>query len=129
MEEYTVSFLQPTQVVLSSLAAAPRDDDGNKYISEALEIFPASVTDGVLVKDAYLFLECSLLKIYDDFDENSLIAGRILAAHIQEDLLRMIDRDDQELLYQAPLLAYLNPGRYANIRETYSFPFHDGMQK
>ena len=127
--EFSVSFLRPTQVILSSLAAAPRDDDGNKYYASAFDTFPAADIDGILVQDAYLFLECSLLRIYDDFEENSLIAGQVLAAHVAEEYLRINDGDDQEILYQAPLLAYLNPGRYASIQQTYSFPFHEGMKK
>lgn len=33
------------------------------------------------------------------------------------------ERDDQDLIHGSPLLAYLNPGRYAAIGESYSFPY------
>jgi hypothetical protein len=94
-----------------------------------LDTFPAVSIDGILVKDAYLFLECELLQLYDDFEENSLIAGRIVTAQVDMDHLRSTDRDDQDIPHQTPLLAYLNPGRYASIQQTFSFPFHEGMQK
>ena len=81
------------------------------------------------MSDAYLFLECELIQLYDDFEENSLIAGRIVMAQVDVDHLRTTDRDDQDIMQQIPLLAYLNPGRYAQIQQTFSFPFHEGMQK
>lgn len=54
---------------------------------------------------------------------NSLIVGRILAAHVHEDFLHVSEIGDQDLIHESPLLAYLNPGRYASIVESYSFPF------
>lgn len=38
----------------------------------------------MLLEDGYLFLECALESIVDDFEENALIAGRIVAAHSTE---------------------------------------------
>jgi hypothetical protein len=64
---FTVSYPRPTQVLLASLAAAPRDTDGSKLAADALPTFPASEVDGVFVEDAYLFLECALDRIADDF--------------------------------------------------------------
>jgi hypothetical protein len=52
-----------------------------------------------------------------------LIVGRISAAHAHEDALRTSDRDDQEVIHGAPLLAYLSPGRIATIQDSFSFPF------
>lgn len=122
-EVFTVSYPRPTQVVLASLAAAPREGGFIKSSLEELRTFPASVIDGIFIEDAYLFLECMLDRIIDDFGDNSLIVGRILAAHVHEDFLRVSERDDQDLIHESPLLAYLNPGRYASIAESYSFPF------
>jgi len=126
---FTVSYPRPTQVVLASLAAAPRGDDGSKLAMGVLPTFPASEVDGVFIEDAYLFLECALDRIADDFGENSLIVGRIVAAHAREDYLRASERDDQDLIHDSPLLAYLNPGRYASIGESYSFPFPAGFMR
>jgi flavin reductase (DIM6/NTAB) family NADH-FMN oxidoreductase RutF len=68
---FTVSYPRPTQIVLASLAASPREGDGTKPSVYALPAFPASEVDGVFVEDAYLFLECALDRIVDDFGENS----------------------------------------------------------
>lgn len=120
---FTVSYPRPTQLVLTSLAAAPRCGDDSKPSLLALPTFPASQVDGVFVSDAYLFLECTLDRIVDGFGVNSLIIGRIIAAHAHEDALRGAERDDQDVIHQAPLLSYLAPGRIARIDESYSFPF------
>ncbi|MGE0826249.1 MAG: flavin reductase [Candidatus Binatia bacterium] len=120
---FTVSYPRPSQLVLASLAAAPRCGDDEKPSLLALPTFPASQVDGVFVSDAYLFLECTLERIVDGFGDNSLIVGRIVAAHAHDDALRTSDRDDQDVISQAPLLAYLSPGRIARIAESFSFPF------
>ncbi|HJY81274.1 MAG TPA: flavin reductase [Candidatus Binatia bacterium] len=120
---FTVSYPRPTQLVITSLAAAPRCGDDAKPSLLALPTFPASQVDGVFVEDAYIFLECRLERIIDGFGVNSLITGRIVAAHVHEDVLRTSEHDDQELIHAAPLLAYLYPGRIAHIASSYSFPF------
>ncbi len=126
---FTVSYPRPTQVVLASLAAAPRESDGSKLAIDVLPTFPAGEVDGVFIEDAYLFLECAIDRIVDAFGENSLIVGRIVAAHAREDYLRASDRNDQDLIYGSPLLAYLNPGHYALVGESYSFPFPAGFMR
>lgn len=120
---FTVSYPRPTQLVLTSLAAAPRCGDNEKPSLLALPTFPAQKVDGVFVKEASLFLECKLDRIIDGFGVNSLIVGRIVAAHAYEDILRTSDRDDQDVLNAAPLLAYVSPGRIAQIKDSFSFPF------
>ncbi len=124
---FTVTYPRPTQIVLTSLAATPREDDGRKPAISSLATFPARELDGVFVSDGYLFLECALERVVDDFGDNSLIAGRIVAAHIRPDYLRVSDKDDQDLIHEFPLLAYLSPGRYSSVRESYSFPFPAGF--
>jgi flavin reductase (DIM6/NTAB) family NADH-FMN oxidoreductase RutF len=109
--------------VLASLAASPREADATKPTLYALPTFPASEVDGIFIEDAYLFLECVLDRIVDDFGENSLIAGRVVAAHVREDYLRASERDDNDLIHESPLLAYLSPGRYARVHDSNSFPF------
>jgi flavin reductase (DIM6/NTAB) family NADH-FMN oxidoreductase RutF len=126
---FTVSYPRPTQAVLAGLAASPREADGAKPSVDALGTFPASEVDGVLLEDAYLHLECVLDRIVDDFEENGLICGRIVAAHVEEDYLRASDRDDNDLVYASPLLAYLSPGRYARVAESNSFPFPSGFMR
>jgi flavin reductase (DIM6/NTAB) family NADH-FMN oxidoreductase RutF len=125
---FTVSFPRPDQVVLTSLSAAPRTSDDCKPSLMALPTFPSSVVDGVLLDGAYLFLECELDRIIDGFGENSLIAGKVIAAQVDERVLRVSDLDDQDLISHAPLLAYLPPGRYATIEQSSTFPFHTGCR-
>lgn len=125
---FTVSFLHPKQVLSASLAAAPRDALNQKPALQALETLPATVVEGRLLADATLCLECQILKIVDGFGDNSLIAGEIVAAQVDESALRTTDEDDQDILMRSPLLAYLSPGRYATINNSYSFPFHAGFQ-
>jgi flavin reductase (DIM6/NTAB) family NADH-FMN oxidoreductase RutF len=120
---FTVSYPRPTQLVLTSLAAAPRCGDDEKPSLLALPTFPAQKVDGVFVRDAALFLECELDRIIDGFGVNSLIVGRVVAAYAHEDSLRTSDRDDQDVLQSAPLLAYVSPGRIAQVKDSFSFPF------
>jgi len=126
---FTVSYPRPDQLVLTSLAASPRCDDDEKPALSVLPVFPASRVDGVLVAGCYLYLECEMDRIVDGFGVNSLIIGRIVAARVAEDSERIDDGDDQSLVYQAPLLAYLHPGRFARVGDTLSFPFPAGMKK
>lgn len=127
---FTVSYLRPSQMLEASLAAAPRcGDDGVKPGLSAIGQFKAARVDGVFVEDGYLYLECELERLVDNLGPNSLIIGRIVAAHVHENSLRGNDRDDQDLIYQSPMLAYLHPGRFATIDATRSFPFPVGMKK
>ncbi len=126
---FTVTYPRPSQVVLTSLAAAPRDDDDTKPVLALLPTRPARTMDGIFVEDGYLFLECALDRIVDDFGENSLIAGRVLAAQVAEDALRHFEREDADVLLAAPLLAFLAPGRYAEIRSAHAFPYPAGFMR
>jgi flavin reductase (DIM6/NTAB) family NADH-FMN oxidoreductase RutF len=126
---FTVSFPRPDQVLSTSLAAAPRCDDGAKHALAALPVFPARVVDGVLLHGAYLFLECELERVVDGFGENSLVAGRVVAAHVVAGALRDADHDDAELLAREPLLCYLHPCRFARVADTFAFPFHAGFRR
>ncbi|MGB5635089.1 MAG: flavin reductase [Waterburya sp.] len=128
-QSFSVSFPRPEQVILTSLGAAPRCEDDSKPALAVLPTFPTSVIDSIFLQDAYLFLECKLERIVDGFGENSLIAGQIVAAYVQPEALRVSDQDDRDLLLQAPLLAYLSPGRYAKIEQSFSFPFHQGFKQ
>jgi flavin reductase (DIM6/NTAB) family NADH-FMN oxidoreductase RutF len=128
-EAFTVSVPSPSQIVLTSLSAAPRCENDTKPSLAALPTIPANQIDGVFLKNSYLCLECILDRILDGFGENSLIVGKIIAAHIQEQALRLSDQDDQDVLSHSPLLAYLYPGRYITIDHSFSFPFHSGFKR
>ncbi len=126
---FTVSYLRPDQVVLSSLTAAPRCEDDSKPIVEALDTFPAGESGDAFVRGGYLYLECRTHTITDGFGTNSLIVGEITAAYADEDALRISDGDDQAAVERSPLLAYVAPGRWSEIRTTLSFPFPAGFER
>ncbi len=126
---FTVTYPRPGQLVLTSLAAAPRYGDDGKPSLAALPVFPAEKVDGVLVEGGAVFLECELDRMVDGFGVNSLVIGRIVAARVAEDAQRNDDVDDQSLVHEAPVLAYLHPGRFAPIGDSLSFPFPAGMKK
>ena len=121
--QFAVSYARPNQAVLASLAASPRCEDGSKPITAALPVMTAQQVDAPLLEDSYLYLECELNRIYDDFGINSLITGRIIAARVAEDALRESDRDDQDLIHDSPLLTYLYPGRFASVDRSQQLPF------
>lgn len=127
---FTVSYPRPEQVVVTSLAAAPRcDGEQDKPSLLALPVFPAQVVDGVLVEGCPLYLECWLDRTVDDLDGNSLLMGRMAAAHVHVDALRGEDREDNELIHDHPLFAYLHPGRFAVIDQSLGFPLPAGFRR
>jgi len=127
--EFTVSYPNPDQVLSASLAASPRCGQGEKPALEVLDVEPAQVVDGVLVTGAGVQLECRLERIIDGLGENSLIIGRIVAARVAEEAERARDRDDNELINHAPLLAYLYPARFAVIDHSQGFPMPQGFKR
>lgn len=127
--QFAVSYMRPDQTVLASLAASPRCEDGSKPITQALPTTNAEKVSAPLVEGGYLYLECELDQIVDDLGENSLIIGRIVGVQVAEDALRSSDQDDEDLLMSAPLLAYLYPGRFSEIRNTTQLPFPAGFKR
>ncbi len=126
---FTISFPRPDQVLATSLTAAPRCGVDSKPSLAALRTFPASTVEGVLLEDAYLYLECRLDRIVDGFGRNSLIVGEIVAAQADRWALRVADRDEQDVIAKVPLLVYLAPGRWAKVDQSFSFPFHAGFKR
>jgi flavin reductase (DIM6/NTAB) family NADH-FMN oxidoreductase RutF len=126
---FTVSYPRLTEVLLASLAAAPRCEDRSKPTLVVLPTFPARQVEGVLVKECYLFLECTLHSVCDGFGPNSLIIGNVVAATAHEDALRSEERDEADQIFNFPLLAYLSPGRVAEIRQSTAFPFPKGFTR
>lgn len=127
---FTVSYPRPDQVVMASLAASPRcGSPGKKPIVSNLNTVPAEMIDGVLLEESYLWLECSLDRIIDGFGVNSLIVGQVLTAKADPRIMKTSDYDDQDLLGEAPMLAYLPPDRFSELNESYSFPFPANFEK
>ncbi len=128
---FTVSFPRPEQISETSLAATSRESGGGeeKPVLRNLPVLPAAHVDGVLLAGARLMLECELHQVVDGLGENSLIIGRVVAAHAAEDALHLSDADQQQRIAEAPLLAYISPGRYAEVAETHAFPFPANFNK
>lgn len=127
--QFTVTFPWADQVLLASLAAAPRGEDDTKPSLAALPTRPAEQVDGAFLEQGHLFLECELHRLVEGFGENCLIAGKVVAAQVHRRALRASDEDDQEVLRRAPLLAYVQPGRFTEISQALSFPFPAGFKK
>jgi flavin reductase (DIM6/NTAB) family NADH-FMN oxidoreductase RutF len=125
---FTVSWPRPEQLLEASLAAAPRYPAEGKPALDVLKTVPARRVTGVLLADAWLHLECITDRVVDDLGNNSLVIGRIVAASVDEDSLRAPDRDDRDLIYATPLLAYLHPGRCTEISDSRAFPFSVGTR-
>ena len=127
--EFSVTYVRPSQTLLASLAATPRCDDGSKPVTQVLPTIDCARIDAPLVEGGYLFLECELERIDDDLGENSLIIGHIVAARAAAEILRADDRDDGELVDASPLLAYLYPGRFAEISHSNQLPFPSDFKR
>ncbi len=127
-ESFTVSYVRPDQVVLASLAAAPRCEDGSKSALQAVPTIPSPSSSGIFLRDSYLLLDCELDRIVDGFGRNSLIAGKVVEAYAHRDALRGDDRDDQDVLGASPLFAYLHPNRFAQITTSQAFPLPAGFR-
>jgi len=126
---FTVSFPRPSQLLFMSLAASPRCDAGAKPVLQAFSTFKASKIDGAFVEDASVFLECEHFKTVEGFGSNSLITGKVIAAYADESALRVSDADEQQIIHDSPLFAYLPPSRFASIDTSNSFPFPADMKK
>jgi len=126
---FTVSYPRPDQVLVTSLTAAPRCE-GVEHTPglEDLPTLPAESVDGIVLRDAYLVLECELEQVIDGFGSASLMVGRIVAARAARDALRASEVSDEDVVRRAPLLAYLSPGRFAAIEESRAFPFPAGFE-
>jgi flavin reductase (DIM6/NTAB) family NADH-FMN oxidoreductase RutF len=125
---FTVSYPKPSQVLHASLAASPRQE-GHKPVLDYMTTFPAQRVDGVFIEEAYLYFECRHFKTVDGFGPNCLITGEIVAAYAEPGFLRSSEFDDQELVHDSPLFAYLAPGRFAAIATSNAFPFPANMKK
>lgn len=126
---FTVSYPRPDQLVHTSLAASPRCADGSKPAAAVLPTRPARTVNGVLVDGAWLALECEFERVVEGFGENGLVVGRVVAAWADPAALRDADREPEQVLAQAPLLAYVHPGRFAEIASALSFPFPQDMRR
>jgi flavin reductase (DIM6/NTAB) family NADH-FMN oxidoreductase RutF len=120
---FTVSYPRPEQVVQVAVASSFRCDEHDSEVLESLPTVPATRGDAVLLRDAYLHLECELLKIVDGFGRTRLVTGEVITARVHQDVRLRVDRDTQDVILNNQLLAYVHPGRVTKIRHTHALPF------
>jgi flavin reductase (DIM6/NTAB) family NADH-FMN oxidoreductase RutF len=126
---FTVSYPTPDQIVQISFSSAPRSADDTKPSLEAIATVPARVVEGSLMEGSRVHLECVLERTVDGLGPNSLVIGRVVAAAVDETALRVLDREDERVISDAPLLAYLQPDRFSVIDDSRSFPFYSGWSR
>jgi flavin reductase (DIM6/NTAB) family NADH-FMN oxidoreductase RutF len=130
-KRFSVSFLKPDQILLSSLAAIPRSSV-NSFSQEVTEHIPTVKNEdgtAIYLKDSYVMLDCDLHRIIDGFDDYSLITGKVKSAMVHKDYKIISDKGQQKHIYDHPLLAYIAQGRFASIKETMSFPYPKDFQR
>lgn len=120
---FTVSWPGPQQIVKASAAASPRCEDGEKTALRGISTLDAKQVDGVLVEGSRFHLECELDRVVEDFGEESLVIGNIVAAHAAKGALRGDSQRDDRLVHDQPLLAYLHPSQFALVDHSTAFPF------
>lgn len=126
---FTVSYPRPEDVLETSLAAAPRNTEGEKISLTEIETVDADTVDAPAVDGAYGVLECELDRIVEGFDGAGLIAGEVRAKYVHTDAYRSDDVEPEELLQRAPALAHLYPDRFTEVSETRAFPFPEGFER
>ena len=127
---FTVSFPKSQEIIMTSIAASPRCHDS--YTESMLSRIPHFMSPGIdapMVKNSYLYLDCSLEKVVGGFDEYCLIAGKITGAYLDPAYKVYAESDHQKMIYDNPLLAYLPDKRFAIIKKTLAFPFPEGFKK
>lgn len=130
-KKFTVSFVKPDNLVLASLAASPKcgPDSEVKKVVSAMPTFKSNNVDAPFLQNSYLYLDCRLNKIIDGFGRNSLIIGNITHAFAEPDALRKSDIDDAEVIQKNPMIVYLPPNRFAEIKDSQAFPFPKDFKK
>lgn len=141
-KEFSVTYPLADDVLLTSLAASPREPDDTKPALRAHPTLEATEIDTPLFAEGYLFLECRLDRIVDIGGEDagdgaeddvagldSLILGQIVAARARRDALRLRDGQRAETVARLGLPVFLSPDRFARIGESRAFPFPAGFRR
>jgi len=129
--QFTISVIKPDQIVLASLTASPYHDkqvDGETLIDK-IPTIKAKEIDALFMKDSYVFLECTLDRIIDDYGKNSLIIGKVIQAYVDENVLIHEDSENENTIQNHRLLVYVTPGRFASVENTIAFPFPKDFSK
>ena len=122
-ESFTVSWPDPEQIVMTSAAASPRCEDGEKKTMLGLPTVSGTEVDAQLLDGGRLQLECRLDRVVDDLGEDGLVLGRIVAARANPEALRKQEVPDGSLMHDHPLLAYLHPSQFAVVGKSAGFPY------
>jgi len=128
-QAFTVSWPGPKHIVMTSAAATPRCEDGEKKAMHGLPTIPAKEVDGVLLEGCTFYIECRLERVIEDLDTDHLVVGKIAAAWADREALRNPEVTDTELVHEHPILAYLHPSQFANIETSFGYPFSKGFTR
>jgi flavin reductase (DIM6/NTAB) family NADH-FMN oxidoreductase RutF len=126
---FTVSWPGPRQIVMTSAAAAPRCEDGEKKTLKGLPTIAAKQVDGQWLADCSLTVECRLDRVIDDLGDDDLVIGRVVAAWASPDAMRNAKTPDRQVVHEHPILAYLHPSQFATIDKSVGFPFPKGFTR
>ena len=85
--------------------------------------------ENIFVADSYLFLECDLHKIFDGFDDYSIITGTVEKAFVHKKYKIHSDQGQQGRIYENPLLVYVAQGRFAKVHETMAYPYPKDFER
>ena len=129
--KFSVSYVKPDQILLSSIAAMPRCsvEDYPRDVVQHIPTVTSEDGDHLFVEDSYLFLECDVHKIFDGFDDYSIITGTVEKAFVHKDFMIHSDQGQQARIYKNPLLVYAAPGRFAEIHETMAYPYPKDFER
>lgn len=130
-EKFSVSYVKPDQILLSSIAAIPRCavDDYPRDVVQHIPTVTSQDGENIYVEDSYLFFECKLHKIFDGFDDYSIITGTVEKAFVHKDYMIHSDQGQQGQIYRNPLLVYVAQGRFAEIHETMAYPYPKDFER
>jgi flavin reductase (DIM6/NTAB) family NADH-FMN oxidoreductase RutF len=114
---------------MTSAAAAPRCEDGEKKTLKGLPTVAAKQVDGEWLAGCSLNVECRLDRVIDDLGDDDLVIGRVVAAWASPDAMRSAKTPDRQIVHEHPLLAYLHPSQFATIDKSVGFPFPKGFTR
>jgi flavin reductase (DIM6/NTAB) family NADH-FMN oxidoreductase RutF len=130
-KRFSVSYVKPDQILLSSIAAIPRCsvEDFPRDVIQHIPTMTSEDGQSIFVEDSYLCFDCDLHEIYDGFDDYSIITGTIRTAFVHKDYKIYSDQGQQGRIYDNPLLVYLAHGRFAEVRKTMAYPYPKDFQR
>jgi flavin reductase (DIM6/NTAB) family NADH-FMN oxidoreductase RutF len=129
--KFSVSYVKPDQILLSSIAAMPRCsvEDYPRDVVQHIPTVSSEDGENIFVADSYLFLECELHKVIDGFDDYSIITGTVEKAFVHKSYKIHSDQGQQGQIYENPLLVYVAQGRFAEVHETMAYPYPKDFER